>query len=721
MSRNGSGTYNLPPGNPVVTGTTINSTWANNTLADMANAITGSVAADGQTTITGALKGPNGTVAFAGVGQTRIPSGTTAQRAASPQDGMIRYNTDLLQYEGYKNGAWSIFGNGAGGTLFSDTITATQGQTVIDTPTGFVPGGDNLSVYVNGSRQIYNVNYTETSSTQITFTNGLNVGDLVNYTIGASTSLSVNASSVLYNEGSTGAVDRNVEVKLQEFVSVKDFGAVGDGVVDDTAAIQNAYNAIKTTGGTLIFPSGTYNFYLDISGAYVAEVNFVGFGQVICRPYTLSPTQSCIIYADNNPGDATPGAMNFCNVNFTNMTFSARITGSSSLGDVDYAVNLTYGASRFSSCNFEYGKVASFYSLFGQYNEFQYCSFAASTYSSTSVGCWLNSNDTNESANENTFIRCRFNTNSIGLQINGGLGNRLYACQIQNNIEKGIYLDADSTGFGNVGTIISGCYFEQLSYPYDLYIGTVENLLVEGCEFVSSGVQIYSTTCNSLSFIGNNSYAGTTVNINESLGSTGNSALTWLGNNNNFTLNLVNQLLHAGPTYLNIDQAANVPALKQNGQLSYGAQQVFIPDWSGFHASTLKGVTTPIFSLTQQTVVGGNLRVALFTLELWTWDDTNATPYGYSGHSQKYTCFISNNGGSITASVTPESNGTDVGISTAFQAPGPITVTASVSGQAITFSAAWSGTGTGVASMTQQGIAYNLRGAGTNAFYLTRL
>lgn len=56
MSRNGSGTYTLPAGNPVVTGTTISSTWANNTLQDLANAMTGSIAADGQTPITGNLQ-----------------------------------------------------------------------------------------------------------------------------------------------------------------------------------------------------------------------------------------------------------------------------------------------------------------------------------------------------------------------------------------------------------------------------------------------------------------------------------------------------------------------------------------------------------------------------------------------------------------------------------------------------------------------------------------
>jgi len=56
MSRNGTGTYTLPAGNPVVTGTTISSTWANTTLTDLATAMTGSVAADGQTPITGNLQ-----------------------------------------------------------------------------------------------------------------------------------------------------------------------------------------------------------------------------------------------------------------------------------------------------------------------------------------------------------------------------------------------------------------------------------------------------------------------------------------------------------------------------------------------------------------------------------------------------------------------------------------------------------------------------------------
>jgi hypothetical protein len=55
MAYNGSGAYALPAGNPVVSGTTISSTWANTTLADIAAALSLVLVRDGQAAMTGAL------------------------------------------------------------------------------------------------------------------------------------------------------------------------------------------------------------------------------------------------------------------------------------------------------------------------------------------------------------------------------------------------------------------------------------------------------------------------------------------------------------------------------------------------------------------------------------------------------------------------------------------------------------------------------------------
>ena len=43
-----------------------------------------------------------------------------------------------------------------------------------------------------------------------------------------------------------------------EFVNVKAFGAKGNGTTDDASAIQNALDSIKTRGGIIYFPYGTY-------------------------------------------------------------------------------------------------------------------------------------------------------------------------------------------------------------------------------------------------------------------------------------------------------------------------------------------------------------------------------------------------------------------------------------------------------------------------------
>lgn len=78
----------------------------------------------------------------------------------------------------------------------------------------------------------------------------------------------IDATDVPYDRAVTGSASRTSKAKLDDVRSVKDFGAVGNGVADDTAAIQAALDSIAvydntgtvTTsgGGSVYFPAGTY-------------------------------------------------------------------------------------------------------------------------------------------------------------------------------------------------------------------------------------------------------------------------------------------------------------------------------------------------------------------------------------------------------------------------------------------------------------------------------
>ena len=52
---------------------------------------------------------------------------------------------------------------------------------------------------------------------------------------------------------------RTVDDKFNETISVKDFGAIGNGVANDTSAIQNAINYAAPLGKSVFIPAGTYS------------------------------------------------------------------------------------------------------------------------------------------------------------------------------------------------------------------------------------------------------------------------------------------------------------------------------------------------------------------------------------------------------------------------------------------------------------------------------
>jgi hypothetical protein len=119
MSRNGAGTYTLPAGNPVVTGTTISSTWANNSLSDIATALTQSLAKDGQTT-------PTANIPLGGFKLTGLGAPTTAGDA-------LAYGSSLgsITAPSLMGGAFAGLRNRViNGNFYADQRNAGASQTI---------------------------------------------------------------------------------------------------------------------------------------------------------------------------------------------------------------------------------------------------------------------------------------------------------------------------------------------------------------------------------------------------------------------------------------------------------------------------------------------------------------------------------------------------------------------------------------------------------------
>lgn len=69
-------------------------------------------------------------------------------------------------------------------------------------------------------------------------------------------------------------VDNGSSFSTGQYYNVKNYGAVGDGIEDDTEAINNLIELVSTDGGTVFFPTGTYRITNSIIGK--SNVNLLG-------------------------------------------------------------------------------------------------------------------------------------------------------------------------------------------------------------------------------------------------------------------------------------------------------------------------------------------------------------------------------------------------------------------------------------------------------------
>jgi hypothetical protein len=152
---------------------------------------------------------PDGTggLIVSGTNSITVPNGTTAQRDGTPASGMLRFNSDSDEFEGYDGTAWGEIGGGGGGsTISNDTSTASDLFPIyVDATTGtaadvytsnaqylFKPSTGELKVKAPVASNGILVNADEMTSnyTIDTGTNGLSVGP---FTISGGVSLTIAA------------------------------------------------------------------------------------------------------------------------------------------------------------------------------------------------------------------------------------------------------------------------------------------------------------------------------------------------------------------------------------------------------------------------------------------------------------------------------------------------------------------------------------------------
>jgi parallel beta-helix repeat protein len=136
----------------------------------------------------------------------------------------------------------------------------------------------------------------------------------------------------------TGASNRTIYQKLSDFVSIKDFGAIGDGTTDDTTAITNAAAYSASSGSAIYLPVGTYLFKDDLD---FTDVSFIGeskFSSILMAGTKPSPsTYGC--FSLTVQGDVTLQNFTYKNQTWTSGTGTGGSTGLSILAATNFFVD----------------------------------------------------------------------------------------------------------------------------------------------------------------------------------------------------------------------------------------------------------------------------------------------------------------------------------------------------------------------------------------------
>ena len=130
-------------------------------------------------------------------------------------------------------------------------------------------------------------------------------GPLITQSIGGT-----DAALVGYTPEGTGAVATTVQTKLRESVSVMDFGAVGNGVADDTTAFSLAF----ATGKAVYVPRANYTIASNLTVTLATGQDFIlrGDGPEASRLVFSSGAGLTVQYAGNAQGLGDQNSITIC-------------------------------------------------------------------------------------------------------------------------------------------------------------------------------------------------------------------------------------------------------------------------------------------------------------------------------------------------------------------------------------------------------------------------
>lgn len=185
--------------------------------------------------------------------------------------------------------------SGAPATITRQVFSGTGSQTAFTLASNPGALGNSAQVYIGGvyqQRSTYTISGTTLTFSQapVAGTDNIEFVNFLTSNIGATS-----ADLVTYTPSGTGAVARSAASKFGDVVSVKDFGAVGNGVADDTAAIHSAIAAAVAVNGSVYFPSGRYRVTSGYTNATNNSLVMFGEGFDYYAVSAATADSSCVI------------------------------------------------------------------------------------------------------------------------------------------------------------------------------------------------------------------------------------------------------------------------------------------------------------------------------------------------------------------------------------------------------------------------------------------